>query len=97
MVNLPGSYQDVAGCGASWDPACPATAMEEGEDGLFTLTTEIPAGEYEFKVALNGDWTINYGSDGEQDGPNYALVLDADSTVTFVYDPETQLVEVTIE
>jgi maltose/maltodextrin transport system substrate-binding protein/arabinogalactan oligomer/maltooligosaccharide transport system substrate-binding protein len=97
MVNLPGSYQDVAGCGASWDPACPATAMEEGEDGLFTLTTEIPAGEYEFKVALNGDWTINYGSDGEQDGPNYALVLDVDSTVTFVYDPETQLVEVTIE
>jgi arabinogalactan oligomer / maltooligosaccharide transport system substrate-binding protein len=97
MVNLPGSYQDQAGCGASWDPACPATAMTEGDDGLFTLVAEIPAGDYEFKVALNGDWGVNYGSDGAQDGPNYALSLPADSTVTFVYDPETNLVEVTIE
>jgi arabinogalactan oligomer / maltooligosaccharide transport system substrate-binding protein len=97
MVNLPGSYQDQAGCGASWDPACPATAMTEGDDGLFTLVAEIPAGDYEFKVALNGDWGVNYGSDGAQDGPNYALSLPADSMVTFVYDPETNLVEVTIE
>jgi maltose-binding protein MalE len=97
MVNLPGSYQDKAGCGAAWDPACPATAMVEGDDGLFTLTTAIPAGEYEFKVAMNGDWGLNYGSDGAENGPNYALSLTADSTVTFVYDPETHLVEITIE
>jgi arabinogalactan oligomer / maltooligosaccharide transport system substrate-binding protein len=97
MVNLPGSYQDKVGCGAAWDPACPATAMTEGDDGLFTLVAEIPAGDYEFKVALNGDWGVNYGSDGAQDGPNYTLSLPADSTVTFVYDPETNLVEVTIE
>jgi maltose-binding protein MalE len=97
MVNLPGSYQDVAGCGAAWDPACEATALEEGDDGLFTLTVDIPAGDYEFKVALDGDWTVNYGSDGEQDGPNYALSLDEDSTVTFTYDPETKLVEITTE
>jgi arabinogalactan oligomer / maltooligosaccharide transport system substrate-binding protein len=97
MVNLPGSYQDVAGCGASWDPACAATAMTEGDDGLFTLTAEIPAGDYEYKVALNGDWGVNYGSDGALDGPNYTLSLTTDSTVTFVYDPETNLVETTIE
>jgi maltose-binding protein MalE len=97
MVNLPGSYQDVAGCGAQWDPACEATAMVEGDDGLFTLTVELPAGDYEFKVALDGDWTVNYGSDGEQDGPNYALSLDSDSTVTLTYDPETRLVEVVTE
>jgi len=97
MVNLPGSWQDVAGCGAAWDPACEATAMVEGDDGLFTLTADVPAGDYEFKVALDGDWTVNYGSDGAQDGPNYPLSLAADSTVTFVYDPATQLVEVTVE
>lgn len=97
MVNLPGSYQDKAGCGAAWDPACEATAMVEGDDGLFTLTVNIPAGDYEFKVALNGDWTVNYGSDGQQDGPNYALSLAQDSAVTFTYDPETLLVEVTTE
>jgi maltose-binding protein MalE len=97
MVNLPGSYQDQAGCGAQWDPACQATAMVEGDDGLLTLAVELPAGDYEFKVALDGDWTTNYGSDGAQDGPNYALSLAADGTVTFTYDPETHLVEVVTE
>jgi arabinogalactan oligomer / maltooligosaccharide transport system substrate-binding protein len=97
MVNLPGSYQDKAGCGAAWDPACEATALTEGEDGKFTLTVALPAGDYEYKVALNGDWTVNYGSDGAQDGPNYTLSLAADSNVTFTYDPETQLVEAVVE
>ncbi len=97
MINLPGTFQDQAGCGAQWDPACQATAMQEGDDGLYTLVAELPAGDYEFKVALDGDWTVNYGSDGAQDGPNYTLSLGADSTVTFTYDPETHLVEVTTE
>lgn len=97
MVNLPGSYQALAGCGADWDPACAATGMEEGDDGLFTLTVDVPAGDYEFKVALDGDWGTNYGSDGELDGPNYALSLAEDSTVTFVYNPETHLVEFSME
>ena len=96
MVNLPGSYQEAL-CGADWDPACKATGMEKGDDGLYRLTLQIPAGEYEFKVAMDGAWTVNYGSDGAQDGPNYALSLASDSTVTFTYNPETHLVEVTIE
>jgi maltose/maltodextrin transport system substrate-binding protein/arabinogalactan oligomer/maltooligosaccharide transport system substrate-binding protein len=93
MVNLPGSYQDSAGCGGEWDPACEATALTQGDDGLYTLTVDLPAGDYEYKVALDGAWTVNYGSDGAQDGPNYTLSLPADSTVTFTYDPETHLVE----
>lgn len=97
MVNLPGSYQQKAGCGADWDPACQATSMEQGDDGLYTLTVDVPAGEYEFKVALDGDWTTNYGSDGALDGPNYTLSLAADSTVTFTYDPETHLIEFVTE
>lgn len=97
MVNIPGSYQDEVGCGSEWDPACQATALTENEDGTFSGTFQIPAGDYEFKVALDGTWTVNYGSDGAQDGPNYTLSLSADSTVTFTYDPTTHLVEVTIE
>jgi maltose/maltodextrin transport system substrate-binding protein/arabinogalactan oligomer/maltooligosaccharide transport system substrate-binding protein len=97
MVNLPGSYQDKAGCGGTWDPACEATAMKKGDNGLYTLTVKIPAGDYEFKVALDGAWTVNYGSDGAQDGPNYPLKLTADGTVTFTYNPDTHLVEVTIQ
>ena len=61
MVNLPGSFQDKAGCGGQWDPACESTAMKKGDDGLYTLTIKLPAGEYEFKVAMDGSWTVNYG------------------------------------
>jgi maltose/maltodextrin transport system substrate-binding protein/arabinogalactan oligomer/maltooligosaccharide transport system substrate-binding protein len=92
MVNLPGTWQDQAGCGATWDPACAATGMKKGEDGLYTLTVNLTAGSYEYKVAMDGAWTVNYGSDGKQDGPNYTLTLAADAAVTFTYDPNTHLV-----
>jgi hypothetical protein len=71
--------------------------MKKGDDGLYTLTVELPAGDYEYKVALDGSWTVEYGSDGAAGGPNYKLSLPADSTVTFTYDPETHLVETTTE
>jgi maltose-binding protein MalE len=92
MVNLPGSYQDQAGCGAAWDPACEATAMTVGDDGLYRITIEMPAGDWEFKVALDGSWDVNYGSDGALNGPNYTLSVAAAGPVTFVYDPATHLV-----
>ena len=95
MVNVPGSYQKKAGCGGDWDPACQATAMKKGDDGLYTLTVQIPKGDYEYKVAMDGSWTVSYGSDGTGGGGNYALSLPADSTVTFTYDPNTHMVEVT--
>jgi len=92
MVNLPGSYQDQVGCGAAWDPACEATALEAGDDGLYRITLEMPAGDWEYKVALDGTWDVNYGSDGAQGGPNYTISVAAAGPVTFIYDPETRLV-----
>jgi hypothetical protein len=97
MVNLPGNYQDETECGAEWDPACQATAMELGDDGLYRLVVELPAGDYEYKVAMDGAWTVSYGSDGTSSGGNYTLSLTAPGTVTFTYDPETHMVEATIE
>ena len=97
MVNLPGTFQDVVGCGAEWDPACEASAMVLGDDGLYTLTAALTAGDYEYKVAMDGAWTLNYGSDGAEGGPNYTFSLAADSTVTFTYDPATHLVTMVTE
>ena len=95
MVNIPGSYQKKAGCGSDWDPACQKTAMTKGDDGKYTLTVQIPAGDYEYKVAHGGAWSEAYGSDGTTGGGNYKLSLPADSKVTFTYDPNTHMVEVT--
>lgn len=98
MVNVPGSYQAAAGCPGDWQPDCAATAMTQGDDGLWRSGPfTLPAGDYEYKVALDGSWTTNYGSDGAQDGPNYTLSLAAETAVSFVYDPATKLVEVVTE
>jgi len=98
MVNIPGDWQVAgAGCGADWDPACATSALTDNGDGTFSGTFSIPAGEYQFKVALDGKWDTNYGVDGVSGGDNIPLSLAADSTVTFTYDSETHLVEVTIE
>jgi maltose-binding protein MalE len=97
MVNVPGSYQAAAGCEEDWDPACEVTALVEGDDGLWTSSHDLPAGDYEGKVALDGAWTTNYGVDGEADGPNYTFSLASDSTVTFSYDPESHILTITIE
>ncbi len=96
MVNVPGSYQDKAGCGAAWDPACAATALTKGDDGLYTGTFTIPAGSYETKVALDGSWTTNYGMEGVKDGPNYAFEVPADGPVTFSFDPATNILTITV-
>jgi hypothetical protein len=97
MVNVPGSYQAAAGCDGDWDPTCAVTAMVLGDDGLWTSSHALPAGEYEGKVALDGLWAVNYGVDGELDGPNYPIVLDADGTVSFSFDPDSHLLTITIE
>ncbi|MFH1446211.1 MAG: extracellular solute-binding protein [Chloroflexota bacterium] len=97
MVNVPGSYQVAVGCPGDWQPDCEATALVLGADGLYTATHALPAGDYEFKVALDGSWAVNYGVDGALDGDNYPLSLAADSNVTFSYDPETHILTITVE
>lgn len=98
MVNIPGSYQDIVGCSGIWQPECPDTVMSLGSDGLWRSGPfMLPAGYYEFKVAFDGSWTTNYGNDGKQDGPNYAMTLRTDSEVVFVFDPKTKLVEVVLQ
>jgi maltose/maltodextrin transport system substrate-binding protein/arabinogalactan oligomer/maltooligosaccharide transport system substrate-binding protein len=98
MINVPGSWQAASGaCEGDWDPACEGSALAEGDDGMYTGTFDLPAGDYEAKVALDGAWTVNYGVDGVLDGDNYTFSMAADGTVTFTYDPESNLLEIATE
>ncbi len=86
-VTLVGSLQAAAGCAGDWDPTCEVTFLTYDEaSGTWSGTFDLPAGEYEFKVAIDGDWIVNFGADGALGGDNIPLSLEADSTVTFVYD-----------
>lgn len=92
IVGLPGSHQAAVGCPGDWDPACEVTFLEAQGDGIYTLTLTIPAGDYEYKVAMNGGWDENYGANGEANGPNIALSLSEETEVTFTYDDNTNIV-----
>ncbi|MGB1249158.1 MAG: extracellular solute-binding protein [Candidatus Promineifilaceae bacterium] len=96
MVNVPGSWQSAAGFDCDWAPDCIDTALADNGDGTYSGTFDIPAGEYETKVALEGAWTENYGIDGAADGENYVFTLDADSSVTFTFDSDSKLLDIAI-
>ena len=93
-VGIPGSYQSESGCGGDWDPACPATQLIYDANGdIWRNTFSIPAaGAYEYKVALNGSWDVNYGTHAQQNGPNIPLNTGAPQSVTFYYDHKTHWV-----
>src|SRR3954452_2369378 len=94
-VGIPGGYQSEAGCGGDWDPGCPATQLLYDANGdIWRNTFNIsPAGGYEYKVALNGSWDVNYGLHAEQNGPNIPLATTASpQNVTFYYDHKTHWV-----
>jgi pullulanase-type alpha-1,6-glucosidase len=94
-VGIPGNYQTEAGCPGDWDPGCPATQLVYDANGdVWRNTFSIsPAGTYEYKVALNVSWDVNYGLRAQQNGPNIPLSTGASpQSVTFYYDHKTHWV-----
>ncbi len=90
LVVVPGTIQSVLGCAGDWAPDCTNTELTFNEDNqLFSGTFDIPAGEYEYKVALNGSWDVNFGLNAEPGGANIPLVLAQDTAVTFYFDNQT--------
>jgi pullulanase-type alpha-1,6-glucosidase len=86
-VTLVGNLQDELGCPGDWQPDCSQTNLAyDGSDDVFQATFSLPAGSYEYKVALNGSWAENYGKGGALDGPNIPLALGEEKAVKFYYD-----------
>ncbi len=90
LVVIPGTIQSVLGCAGDWAPDCTNTELTYSEeDQLFSGIFDIPAGEYEYKAALNGSWDVNFGLNAEPGGANIPLVLEEDTAVTFYFDNQT--------
>ncbi len=87
-ITAPGSYQTKAGCPADWQPDCTATQLSDPDgDGTFSLDLpELPAGDYEFKIALGGSWDENYGAGGAEDGENIPFTVRAGQHVIITFD-----------
>ncbi len=54
-VHVAGNWQDDAGFPGEWDPST-SEMTDEDEDGIYTLTVSVPAGEYEYKFINDNDW-----------------------------------------
>ena len=92
-VTLVGDFQAELGCTEDWQTTCDATALTDADgDGVWTGEFTVPAGSYEFKVAINGTWDESYGmGDG-----NYPLSLAADATLEFAFDDRTNKVSLDV-
>ncbi len=91
-VTIAGSFQSEPelGCAQDWDPACGNTALAfVAKDGIWEATYTIPAGSWEYKAALNGSWTENYGANAARDGSNIGFTLAAPTAVKFYFDDAT--------
>ena len=89
-VGIPGSFGDELGCPGDWQPDCPATQLSfDASDRVWQGTFNVPAGDWEYKAALNGTWDENYGANAQLNGPNIGLSLAAPTAVKFYYDHAT--------
>jgi glycosidase len=92
-VTVAGSLQSEIGCPADWDPACASSHLTfDTNDGLWKGTFPIAAGSYEYKVAIDDSWDVNYGAGGAAGGSNLAITVPAGATVTFIWDQVTHVV-----
>jgi pullulanase-type alpha-1,6-glucosidase len=92
-VAIAGTFQPALGCAGQWNTDCEDTFLAlDGNSLIWRATWEIPAGKHEYKVALNGSWTDNFGLGGEYYGKNIPLELAENKLVTFYYSHETHYV-----
>ncbi len=90
-VTVAGSLQSELGCPADWQPDCAASHLTfDSSDGRWHGTFTLPAGDYEWKVAIDDSWTVNYGSGGAAGGGNLALTVPTGGgTYVFTWDQVT--------
>jgi len=89
-VSIPGTLNDELGCPGDWQPECEAIQLPHRGNGVYSGTFTVPAGDWLYKIAINGSWDENYGAGGVQNGDNVAFSLAAPTDVTFVYDDATK-------
>ncbi len=93
----PGSFQSELGCAADWDAGCLRSWLQDPDgDGVYRfVTTALPAGTYEAKVAIGESWAENYGRGGVPDGPNISFSVPANGAkVTFSYNPGNHILSI---
>ncbi|MFC5467399.1 pullulanase [Cohnella suwonensis] len=94
-ATLVGDLQTELDNASDWDEKSEVTKMTDMGNGEYRFTGTLPAGTYQYKVALNGAWTESYGVGSYTkpgavgDGGNIVLTLPEAATVAFYYNDKT--------
>ncbi len=97
IATAAGSFQSELGCPGDWAPDCLRSWLQDPDgDGTYTFTTSaLPEGSYEFKVAINEEWTESYGAGGGGDNIPFTVPsLGSQVTISFVSATNNPSVEV---
>ena len=93
-VALVGSLQSELGCADDWQPACAETELAlTATAGVYSADFTVPAGTFEYKVAIDDSWDEAYGKDGGD--ANIPLVVAGPSSLRFTYDDTTHRIALT--
>jgi pullulanase-type alpha-1,6-glucosidase len=96
-VSVPGNHNSEMGCPGDWQPDCPEAQLAlDAKDDIWKGTYTIPAGDYEYKAAIDKKWDENYGAGAVSNGGNIAYKAPGGS-VTFYYDHRTHWVTSTAQ
>ncbi len=98
IATATGSFQSELGCAGDWDPGCLRSWLQDVDgDGIYRFTTtDLPPGDYEWKVAVNEAWDENYGAGGAPGGANIGFTVGSGDEVTFSWDTATNIPTVTV-
>ena len=89
-VAVAGDFSTLLGAPEDWAPQYDEVQMKyNARKKLWTLSAELPAGFYTYKISLNRSWDENYGAFGVRDGANHELHHDG-GKVTFTYSHATR-------
>ena len=89
-VTIAGDLDTAIGCASAWDPTCAAAHLTyDANDDVWQGTFTIPAGNWNYKAALNDSWNENYGLHAVAGGANIPLNLGSSTAVKFYYDHKT--------
>ncbi|WP_444925961.1 pullulanase-type alpha-1,6-glucosidase [Microbulbifer sp. TRSA002] len=93
VATVAGNFQSLLGCPGDWQPGCLRSWMQDADgDGTYTfITSALPAGSYEFKVALHEGWEESYGNNGAN--VSFTVAADYDE-IYFAFDSNSK--EVTV-
>lgn len=85
-VSVPGNHNSEMGCPDDWQPECDQAQLSlDAQDAVWKGTYDLPAGDYEYKAAIERSWDENYGAGGQAGGANIAYSAPG-GPVTFYYE-----------